>query len=493
MRPPASFFPIMMLIGAIPACGASTSYMISFAANAGSPVATGSFSYDPALANSFANFLVEWGGLVFNFTNVANTGGAAQIFNHPVCANGLTGAAATFYLLTQCPQAGWSGGGTATSSTFIFSESDGGGANLFDLAVTAGPLPQAASASGSFTSFALPESVYIADTQNARIRAVSGAGLITTVAGNGGWGYNGDQEQALAATLNKPDSVAVDSAGNFYIADTANNRVRKVNLSGAIFTVAGGGFAGDGGLATAASLSTPVAIALDVQGNLYIAGGNRVRKVTASTGVITTVAGTGSSGLSGDGAQAATAALNGPSSVAVDSFGNLFIADAYNNRIRRVNAAGIITTVAGNGSWGSGGDGGSAVSAQLANPSGIAVDGNGNIYIADYTNSKIRKVTVASGIITTVAGNGIPGYNGDNLLATTARLNYPTAVAVDGSNNIYIADLNNNRIRKVTALSGIITTFAGNGSAGYSGDRGSAIGAMLFQPVGVAVPPLAAP
>ena len=217
-------------------------------------------------------------------------------------------------------------------------------------------------------------------------------------------------------------------------------------------------------------------MAVDASGNLYIAdtGNNRIRKVSA-TGIITTVAGNGSAGYSGDGGPATSAQLDGPEGVAVDGSGNLYIADTCNNRIRKVSATGIITTVAGNGSAGYSGDGGPATSAQLSLPAGVAVDGSGNLYIADSGNNRIRKVS-ATGIITTVAGNGSPGYSGDGGPATSAQLNQPAGVAVDASGNLYIADSSNNRIRKVSAT-GIITTVAGNGFDGYSGDGGPATSA----------------
>jgi hypothetical protein len=314
-----------------------------------------------------------------------------------------------------------------------------------------------------------------------------GPGIITTSAGNGTYGYSGDTAAATSAELANPYGVAVDGAGNLYIADNANNRIRKVTPGGTITNVAGTGTAGYNGdniPATSASLAYPGGVAVDGAGNLYIAdyGNNRIRKVTLG-GTITTVAGTGTAGYNGDNI-AATSAEVSPSGVAVDGAGNLYIADMGNNRIRKVTPGGTITTVAGTGTSGYNGDNIAATSAEV-NPYGVAVDGAGNFYIADYGNSRIRKVT-PGGIITTVAGTGTPGYSGDNGAATSAELDGPYGVAVDGTGNLYIADVGNNVIRKVTP-GGTITSVAGNGTPGYSGDGGSSTSASLYHPYSVAV------
>ena len=331
--------------------------------------------------------------------------------------------------------------------------------------------------------------LYIADCQATRglftgycrIRMVSN-GFITTVAGNVNSGFSGDNGPAISAQLGPysggPYGIAVDSAGNLYIADTSNNRVRKVS-NGVITTVAGGGSVlGDNGPATGAQLNGPTGVAADSAGNLYIAdlGNNRIRKV--SNGVITTVAGNGTPSYSGDDGPATSAQLNGPSGVAVDSAGNVYIVDEGNSRIRKV-SNGVITTVAGGGSVL--GDNGPATSAQLNGPSSVSADSIGDLYIADTGDNRIRKVS--NGAITTVAGNGNP--LGDNGTATSAELSNPSGVAVDSAGELYIADLGNNRIRKVS--NGVITTVAGNGTAGYSGDNGPATGAQLYGPSGVAL------
>ena len=313
--------------------------------------------------------------------------------------------------------------------------------------------------------------------------------MITTVAGTGVGGYSGDGGPAIAAQLNSPQSVTVDGTGNLYIADTQNHRIRKVDTSGVITTVAGtgaGGYSGDGGSATAAQLDYPHGVTVDGTGNLYIADthNHRIRKVDTS-GVITTVAGNGVGGYSGDGGAATAAQLNSPQSVTIDDTGNLYIADRNNHRIRKVDISGVITTVAGNGAGGYSGDDGSATAAQLNNPFGVTVDGTGNIYIADTQNHRIRKVDT-SGVITTVAGNGAGGYSGDDGSATAAQLSYPYGVTVDSAENLNIADTYNHRIRKVDT-SGVITTVAGTDVAGYFGDDGSATAAQLYYPTGVTV------
>ena len=254
----------------------------------------------------------------------------------------------------------------------------------------------------------------------------------------------GDGGPASEGQFYLPTGVAVDGAGNLYIADTDNHRIRKVDAAGTITTVAGtgeSGFSGDGGPASEGQLHRTYGVAVDGAGNLYIADAdnNRIRKVDAA-GTITTVAGTGESGFSGDGGPASEGQLDFPVGVAVDGAGNLYIADADNNRIRKVDAAGTITTVAGTGESGFSGDGGPASEGQLYYPYGVAVDGAGNLYIADTDNHRIRKVD-AAGTITTVAGTGGEG-----------QLYYPNGVAVDGAGNLYIADTVNHRIRKVTLL-----------------------------------------
>ena len=332
--------------------------------------------------------------------------------------------------------------------------------------------------------------LYISEVYN-RVRKVSAAsGVITTIAGDGQFGFSGDGGPASSATLNEPFGLAVDAYGNLFIADSGNNRIRKLASNGVITTVAGTGsgggvttFAGDGGPAVSAYLNEPSGVAVDASGNLFIAdsgvngGNNRIRKVSVS-GVITTIAGNGSYRYSGDGGPATAAQLQYPVGVAVDSSGNLFIADYFNSRIRRVSPNGLIDTVAGNGRYDFSGDGGRATAASLRYPQSVAVDQAGNLFVADLITNRIRMVSVSSGIITTVAGNGNYGYSGDGGRATSASLNYPAGIAVDASGNLFIADQANHAIRKVSP-SGVITTVAGNGTSGYSGDPGPATSAQL--------------
>ena len=326
--------------------------------------------------------------------------------------------------------------------------------------------------------------LYIADTNNHRVRKVSTTATITTVAGNGGYGYTGDGGPATSAEMTSAYGVTLDKAGNLYIADCHNQRIRKV-AGATISTIAGSTF-GDGAPAVFGRLNMPTAVAKDKNGNVYVAdtGHNSVRKIAAD-GTITTLAGTGVAGYSGDGGPAVSAQLNQPRGVATDTSGAVYISDSGNSRIRIVAADGMIATVAGSGTAGYSGDGGPAAQAQLRGPSGMAVDSRGNFYLADSGNNVIRKVS-ATGTITTVAGNGTFGYAGDGGPATAAELSLPSAIAVDSVGSLYIADSNNSVVRKVDT-NGTITTVAGNGVSGYSGDGGSATSAQFSSPLGVAV------
>ncbi len=364
--------------------------------------------------------------------------------------------------------------------------------------------------------------VYISDYRNHRIRKVTiSTGIITTVAGTGTSSYSGDNGPATSATLNFPHDMGFDSFGNLCIADRYNHRIRKVTIStGIITTIVGSGSAasnGDGAAATSAAVNAPVYCRFDTADNLYITEfndnltGNRVRKVfTVSTdiptaapsvqptyypslsphsiSVISTIAGTGVGGFSGDNGAATAATLNSPHGIVLDSSGNVYFSEYSNHRVRKITAStGIITTAVGTGSGSYCGDGGSPTSACVCAPHGLALDSSGNIYIGDHSNHRVRKVTIATNVISTIAGTGAATYSGDNGQATSATLYYPQGVAVDSSGNIYIGDLGNHRIRKVTAATSVISTIAGTGTGGYSGDGGQATAAAIMNPAGVNV------
>jgi sugar lactone lactonase YvrE len=337
--------------------------------------------------------------------------------------------------------------------------------------------------------------LYIGDTTNNRIRKVDTTGIITTFAGTGSRSFSGDGGQATSAAISRVNGMAFDSAGNLFFADYDNYRIRKIATGGIISTVAGSGtkgYTGDGGPATNANLSTPYGVTVDSTGNLYIVdqGSYRVRKV-ATNGTITTFAGTGTNSFSGDGGPATSATFSNPSGINVDSAGNVYVADLGNCCFRKITVStGIITTVVGIG--GGGGTAfdaivGGATNANVSSPIGVVVDSAGNLYIAEtYSNHRIRKVT-PGGVITTVAGTGNNTYNGDNIPGGIASISLPRTIALDAAGNLYIADYGNNRIRKVTAATGIITTVAGTGSTTYNGDGIAATSANLNSPWGVAL------
>ncbi|MBV8466189.1 MAG: hypothetical protein JO218_09610, partial [Burkholderiales bacterium] len=309
-------------------------------------------------------------------------------------------------------------------------------------------------------------------------------GTITTFAGNGVSGTSGDGGPATSAQLNVPAAVAVDGHGNVYIADSFTAGIRKVSSSGTITTFAGNGstgYSGDGGAATSASLGLLVlALAVDANGNVVIADftNNRIRKVDTN-GIITTIAGNGQHGYSGDGGAATNAKIGNVYGMAFDSSGNLFLSDETYHVIRKIDTSGVITTVAGTGVDGNAGDGGQASSAKIGQPYGLAFDASGNLYIADAEYSVVRKIDT-SGVITTAAGGGA---GGDGSQASAASLATTYSVTFDGAGNMYI--VTGNVVREVNT-SGIISTFAGTGAAGYSGDNGPATSAEFNNPFGIA-------
>ena len=365
--------------------------------------------------------------------------------------------------------------------------------------------------------------IYISNPGSHQIEVTGGTigGPISPVAGNGTVAYFGDGGQATLASFDSPPGVARDQAGNLYIPDPGDDVVREVSAAtGDITTIAGipgkAGFGGDGSPATSANLNNPTGVALDGAGNLYIAdSGNGVVRKMDTSGTISTIAGNGlpcragqplpNGGTgqwlgycyTGDGGPATSAGLGDPQGIALDSAGNLYIADSGNNLVLEVSAAtGNISTVAGDGTECQtildaapcyAGDGGPATSAALFHPTSVAVDSSGNVYIADSGNNRVRMVDATSGTITTFAGIGSAGYSGDGGLAASASLNNPSGVELDGTGNLYIADTANRRIREVDASTGAINTVAGNGTLGFSGDGGSPLNASLFGPHGVFV------
>lgn len=335
-----------------------------------------------------------------------------------------------------------------------------------------------------FDSF---NNLLVGDGMNARVRKIDALSqIVTTIAG----GFIGDGNQATMAAFNQPHSVDLDASGNIYVVEAQGYRVRKIDATGTTTTIAGNGFndySGDGGPATSASIEIgATGVAVDASGNVLLADFNNcaIRKINTA-GIITTIVGNGNCAYSGDGGPASAATVNGPADPTFDAAGNLFFADIDNCVVRKVNTSGTITTVAGNGVCGFGGDGGPATVASLNLPRGIALDAAGNIYIADTDNVRIRKVST-SGIITTIAGDGNENFSGDGGPATSASLSGPFDVEVNASGTLYISDTFNLRIRQVDA-SGIITTVAGDGECCYSGDGGAAANARMTVPNGLAL------
>ncbi|PQJ08775.1 hypothetical protein CJD36_022515 [Flavipsychrobacter stenotrophus] len=316
-----------------------------------------------------------------------------------------------------------------------------------------GPATTASLANPYGISVSKQGNVYIADHNNFVVRKVGTDGIITTVAGNHTYGYSGNGGPATAAQLMFPWDVAVDDSENLYIADMANQVVRKVSHTGIISTFAGNhtySFSGDGGPATAAGLANPQCVAVDRYGNVYISdgGNNRIRKVDTA-GTITTVTGNGTPGLSGDGGPASLAMISHAAGMAFDTAGNLYFSDKVNYKVRKISTAGIISTVAGIGTEGFSGDGGPATAAQFRGPEGLAVDKSGTIYAADGENDLIRKIDPL-GVITTICGHPlITGYSGNYVLALGAVINYPIGMSMDTAGTLYFANIGSNLVQKI--------------------------------------------
>jgi len=296
--------------------------------------------------------------------------------------------------------------------------------------------------------------------------------------------------QTLATTLPLvlPSAIALDAHGNLYLAETANHVVRKVDPTGHIVVVAGSGvqgFGGDGGPASAALLDSPQGLAVDAHNNLYIADthNHRIREVDLSNGTITTIAGNSSSGSDGDAGLASAATLDSPTALALDSKANLYLADIRSHRIRKISfGTGVITTVAGNGIQSFDGDGANATAALIDSPAGIAVDSSGNLYISDSHNQRVRRIDAASGTITTVAGTGVAGFSGDSGSPAAAALALPQGLSIDQQGIVYLADSANHRVRRIDISHGTISTLAGQGTQGFAGDGGPAVAASLDSP-----------
>lgn len=317
-----------------------------------------------------------------------------------------------------------------------------------------GPATQARFGTLSALAVDMAGNLYLSDITHHRVRRIGANGIITTIAGTGVAGFNGDDRPAITAQLATPAGLAIDAAGRLYIADLGNHRVRRVDADGIIRTVAGNGardFSGDGGPAAAASLAYPSDVAFDTLGNIFITdvGNYRVRKIDPD-GIITTVAGNGQRGFAGDGGPALEASFRETARISVTALDELLIVDRFNHRLRRIDQNNIIHTLAGNGSYGYNGDHIPATAASMRFPQDVAVDPSGLIYIVDTSNHRVRQVD-ADGVISTVAGNGVPGYVGDGGPADQASLNNPSAIAVDAAGTIYIADSFNYRIRVVRA------------------------------------------
>jgi hypothetical protein len=447
----------------------------------GTAPTTGSTKYTGAITVS-ATETIEAIAVATGYTNSA-VATAAYTITPPAATPVFSPVAGTYTSAQTVTITDTTAGATIYYTTNGSAPTTGSSKYTGPITVSATETIEAIAVATGYTSSAVATSAYT-------ISAATAPGTITTVAGNGTEGYTGNGGAAISAELDAPAGVSTDASGNFYIADYASNTIRKVTVAtGILATVAGSdsqGYAGDGGPATGAKFYGPQYGAEDAAGNIYIADqvNCRIRKVTVATGILSTVAGNGVCGFSGDGGAATNAALFDPYGVAVDASGNLYIADTYNHRIRKVNASGTISTIAGNGVGGYNGDNMAATSAELHYPWGVSVDASGNLYIADWYNERVRKVT-AAGTITTLAGTGTAGFSGDGGAATSALLNSPEGVWADAAGNVYLADTSNQRIRKVNAA-GVISTVAGDGTKGFSGDSGTATAAALNTPQSVA-------
>lgn len=499
----------LLMLGAIllESCGGGSSPAASGGSGGGTPGISVAFSsappssmitgstavLDATVSNDLANAEVDWScapsASCGSYSLSATASGAITTYSAPATVP--TGG---FVTITATAVA------DSTKSVFAtvgISEATGG--PIITTVAGGGPLDGPATTSAIGTPGAIATdpngNIFFSDDYHDLVRKIDTKGNISTIAGTGTLGYSGDGGPATAANINFPTGLAADSFGDVYFVDLFDNRVRRIDASGTINTVAGNGiagFSGDGGPATKASISFSdfAAVAVDGAGNLFIADSDnsRIRKVD-SHGVITTIAGTGTSGFSGDGGPAVNAQLGGFCGIATDAKGNIYISDCGNGRIRRIDPNGIISTFAGTGLGDSSGNEGPAVSAAVS-PDGISLDSEGNLYVAETDFDDVRKIDT-QGIIHAFAGqaNFIQGsFGGDDGPATAAQLNRPDDVALDSAGTAYIADSSNYRIRKVDTAN-IITTFAGKGAANFSGDGASPTTALLDSPMGIATGP----
>ncbi|MBL8240042.1 MAG: hypothetical protein JNM66_21655 [Bryobacterales bacterium] len=489
----------------------------SFVANAAASSASITFTTTPADSAWTATSSAAWltigassgtGGATLNYSLAANPGFATRTAE--IAINGKTysirqrGAAVTLsassttvrdgagsgsFTVGVSPATPWAPVSTAPWLTVAATGNNSSGTVQF--AYTANPLQVARMATilAGNRRFLVLQS---ASNGSLSPWGAQNAGTIRTIAGNGFAGYGGDNGPAAQAQLGSSSGLALDGNGNLYTVDSDNHVVRKVAaLSGLITTIAGTGIPGfaDGTSAATSQFFSPKGIAADPLGNLYVAdtGNNRIRRIDATTGAISTVAGSGVAGYSGDGGPAASSQLYLPESVAIDAGGNLFVGDRLNHRIRRIQAGtGIITTVAGSGVGGYGGDGVPAETSAVNFPGGLAIDGEGNLLFADGANYRVRRVDFLSGLVSTVAGTGELGVSGDGGAAIEAKVNV-YGVAFDAAGNTFLADPSNDRVRRIDGATAFISTFAGTGTGGYSGDGAAASAAMLLAPFGVAL------